>query len=423
MSSVPTRYAALPHVAFDVRDPAFICDPYPRLAKLREETPIFYEPRLNKIFLTRYEDVSTVLRARGFGTSILHVLSRDELGWPPPDPRQADFDRFEDNHLLSNEPPKHTRLRGLVGKAFTPRRVEGLRERVAAIVEQTLDDLAARETFDLVHDFAEPLPVILICELLGVGTEHRANLRAWSAAIVKLYELDHTDDQQRAANAAVIAFSAFVRDVVAARRARRADDLITALAEVEEGGEMLTEDELIGTCILLLNAGHEATVNGTSGAIITFMRQRAHWETFVDAARSSLVHPLIKTAVEELLRYDTPLPCFERWVLEDTELAGITLERGSKLALLYASANRDHRKFDAPDTLDLVRDPNPHVTFGLGIHFCLGAPLARLELQIALPALARRFPDLHLVDATAPLAYGSGFVIRGVERLPVQTHA
>jgi unspecific monooxygenase len=186
---------------------------------------------------------------------------------------------------------------------------------------------------------------------------------------------------------------------------------------------MLAEDELIGTCILLLNAGHEATVNGTSSAIITFMRQRAHWETFVDAARSSLVHPLIKTSVEELLRYDTPLPCFERWVLEDTELAGITLERGSKLALLYASANRDHRKFDAPNTLDLARDPNPHVTFGLGIHFCLGAPLARLELQIALPALARRFPDLHLADATAPLAYGAGFVIRGVERLPVRTHA
>jgi unspecific monooxygenase len=423
MSVVPNRSAVLPQVDFDVSDPAFIRNPYPRLAQLREESPIFYEPRLNKIFLTRYEDVSTVLRARRFGTSILHVLSRDELGWPPPDPRQADFDRFEANHLLSNEPPKHTRLRGLVGKAFTPRRVESLRERVAAIVDETLDELAARGTFDLVHDFAEPLPVILICELLGVGAEHRANLRAWSAAIVKLYELEHSEAQQAAANAAVVAFSAFVRDVVAARRARPADDLITALAEVEEGGEMLTEDELIGTCILLLNAGHEATVNGTSGAIITFMRQRAHWETFVDAAQTSPMHPLIKTAIEELLRYDTPLPCFERWVLEDTELAGIPLERGTKLALLYASANRDPRKFDAPDALDLARDPNPHVTFGLGIHFCLGAPLARLELQIALPALARRFPDLHLANETAPLAYGAGFVIRGVEQLPVRTHA
>jgi cytochrome P450 len=420
MPTVPTRYAALPQVAFDVRDPGFIRDPYPRLAALREETPVFYEPRLNKIFLTRYDDVSSVLRSRTFGTSILHILSRDELGWPPPDPRQADFDRFEDNHLLSNEPPRHTRLRALVGKAFTPRRVEGLRGRVAAVVERTLDDLAGRETFDLVHDFAEPLPVILICELLGVGAEHRADLRAWSAAIVKLYELDHTVEQQRAANAAVVAFSTFVRGVVAERRARPADDLITALAEVEDGGETLTEDELIGTCILLLNAGHEATVNGTSGAVITFMRQRSSWDTFVAAARTSPTHPLLKTAVEELLRYDTPLPCFERWVLEDTQLAGVALERGTKLALLYASANRDGRKFDAPDTLDLARDPNPHVTFGLGVHFCLGAPLARLELQIALPALARRFPGLRLADETAPLEYGTGFVIRGVQRLPVR---
>ena len=212
-----------------------------------------------------------------------------------------------------------------------------------------------------------------------------------------------------------------MRGIVAERRARPADDLITALVEVEEGGEMLTEDELIGTCILLLNAGHEATVNGTSSAIITFMRQRAHWDAFVAAAEGGPSSAFIKTAVEELLRYDTPLPCFERWVLEDTELGGTTVERGAKLALLYASANRDPRKFDSPDALDLARDPNPHVSFGLGIHFCLGAPLARLELQIALPALARRFPGLHLVDEAAPLAYGAGFVIRGVTELNVRT--
>jgi cytochrome P450 len=421
MSTAAQDASSLPRVTLDVRDPAFLRDPYPRLAELRESTPLFYEPALDKVFCTRYADVSAVLRSRRFGTSILHVLSRDELGWPPPDPRQADFDRFEDNHLLSNEPPKHTRLRGLVGKAFTPRRVEGLRERVAEIVEATLDELAACATFDLVHDYAEPLPVIVICELLGVGAEHRAELRAWSAAIVKLYELDHTGDQQRAANEAVVAFSAFVREIVAARRAQPADDLITALAGVEDGGETLTEDELIGTCILLLNAGHEATVNGTSSAIISLLHRRAEWERFSAAAQRSLTDPLIKPAIEELLRFDTPLPCFERWVLEDTEVAGVTLARGTKLALLYASANRDPRVFAAPDQLDLQRDPNPHVTFGLGIHFCLGAPLARLELQIALPALARRFPNLHLADDAEPLAYGAGFVIRGVQRLPVRT--
>jgi unspecific monooxygenase len=410
----------LPHVILDVNDPAFRSDPYPRLAELRETAPIFYEPRLEKIFLTRYADVSNVLRSRRFGTAITHVLSRDELGWPPPDPRQAEFDRFEDHHLLSNEPPTHTRLRGLVGKAFTPKRVEQLRARVAAVVEETLDALGDRGTFDLVADFAEPLPVILICELLGVNATHGANLRAWSAAIVKMYEMHHTDAQQRAANDAVIAFSAFVRGIIAQRRADPQDDLITALAQVEEAGEMLTEDELIGTCILLLNAGHEATVNGTSSAVITCMRRRSHWETFVAAARAGDA-AFVKTAVEELLRFDTPLPLFERWVLEESEVGGVTVPVGAKVALLYASANRDERQFAEPAVLDLTRDPNPHVTFGLGIHFCLGAPLARLELQTALPALARRFPDLQLVDDDAPLAYEGGFVIRGVQRLPVRT--
>jgi unspecific monooxygenase len=405
-----------------VLDPAFRYDPYPRLAELRDTTPVFYEPRLDKVFVTRYADVSSILRSRRFGTAISHVLSRDELGWPPPDPRQADFDRFEDNHLLSNEPPKHTRLRGLVGKAFTPRRVEQLRDRIAAVVEQTLDELAHRATFDLVADFAEPLPVIVICEMLGVRAEHRENLRAWSAAIVKMYEFDRTTAQQRAANEAVIAFSAFVREIVEQRRAEPADDLITALALVEEAGETLTEDELIGTCILLLNAGHEATVNGTSSAIITLMRRRGQWDDFVAAARAANA-PFVKTAVEELLRFDTPLPLFERWVLEETEVGGVPIGRGAKVALVYASANRDPHAFAAPDVLDLTREPNPHVTFGLGTHFCLGAPLARLELQTALPALARRFPDLHLADDEAPLAYGGGFVIRGVQQLPVRSHA
>ena len=406
----------------DVGSPAFIRDPYPRLAELRETTPIFYEPTLDKIFLTRYDDVSATLRSKRFGTAITHVLSRDELGWRPPDARLADYDRFENNHLLSNEPPVHTRLRGLVGKAFTPKRVESLRERVAAVVETTLDRLAERSEFDLVADFAEPLPVILICELLGVGTEHAAQLRAWSATIVKLYEMGYTDAQRDAANAAVVDFSAFVRAIVAERRAAPQDDLITALAEVEEAGEMLSEDELIGTCILLLNAGHEATVNGTSSAVITMMRERPAWETFVAAAQATPASPLLKTAIEELLRYDTPLPCFERWVLEESEIGGVTVAPGTKLALLYASANRDPRKFAEPATLDFARDPNPHVTFGLGIHFCLGAPLARLELQTALPALARRFPDLRLADEQAPLAYGAGFIIRGVTTLPVRTH-
>jgi unspecific monooxygenase len=401
-------------------DPAFIRDPYPELARLRDAFPAFYEPRLGKVFLTRYDDIAAVLRSKRFGRSILHVLSRDELGWPPPDPRQADFDRFENNHLMSTEPPRHTRLRGLVGKAFTPKRVEDVRERVGRIVDATLTALAAQAEFDLVADVAEPLPVIVIAELLGVDADRRADLRAWSAAIVKLYELEHTPDEQRAANDAVVAFSALIRATVAQRRREPRDDLITALAQVEEAGEQLTEDELIGTCILLLNAGHEATVNGTTSAVLTMLRERPLWEAFV-AASATPGNPLVRTAIEELLRYDTPLPLFERWVLEPVEIAGVTLEPGTQVALLYASGNRDPRKFREPARVDFTRDPNPHLTFGLGIHFCLGAPLARLELQIVLPALARAFPALRLAAPDAPVAYGNAYVIRGATRLPVTT--
>ncbi len=409
---------SIPVRSFDLLDPAFVRDPYPLLARLRDETPVFYEPRWDKVFFLRYHDIATILRERRFGRSILHVRSREQLGWPPPDPRQEEFDRFESHHLLSTEPPDHTRLRGLVSKAFTPRRVADLRDRINAIVEATLDDLEARGSFDLVREFAEPLPVIVISELLGVDPQQRGSLRAWSAAIVKLYELDHDETAQVAANDAVIAFSALLRELIDRRRREPRDDLITALVEVEEQGDRISEDELIGTCILLLNAGHEATVNATSGGILTLMRRRAAWETLVAAARApGPPPPIFKTAVDELLRIDSPLPLFERWVLDDLDVNGTPLDAGTKVALLYASGNRDPVRFDRPDELDLERDPNPHLTFGLGIHFCLGAPLARLELQIALRGIARRFPDLRLADETGALVYGDGFVIRGLTEL------
>ena len=405
-----------PMLSFDASEPSFRRDPYPMLARLRERTPVFYEPRLNKVFFLRYDDIAAALRSRAFGRSILHVLSRDELGWPPPDPRQANFDRFEDNHLLSNEPPKHTRLRGLVMRAFTAKRVETLREHIATIVDGMLDALAGRTSFDLVREFAEPLPVIVIADLLGVPASEHAHLRAWSAAIVKMYELDRTEADQRAADDAVVAFGALLRGIVAERRREPRDDLITALAAVEDAGDRISEDELIGTCILLLNAGHEATVNGTTGAVPALMRTRDVWDRVVAAAAHG-DDATIKRAVEEVLRYDSPLPLFERWVVDDTDLGGVALARGTKVALVYASGNRDPQRFADPDALDIDRDPNPHLTFGLGTHFCLGAPLARLEMQIALGALARRMPALRLADPAADVDYGRGFVIRGITHL------
>lgn len=402
----------------DLNDPAFVADPYPLLAELRESTPIFYDEPWRKIFFTRYEDIAALLRDRRLGRQILHVLSRDELGWPPPSQLQQDFDHFQDSHILDREPPHHTRLRRLMQKAFTPGRVEGLRRRIERIVECLLDDAEPSGRMDLLRDFAEPLPVTVIAELLGVPEEDRGRLRPWSAAIVKLYELGYTDDQARAANQAVVEFSDYLRGLAEERRARPQDDLVSALVVVEDEGELLTEDELVANCILLLNAGHEATVNGTTGGMLALFRNPAQLAQLVRAAPSAESAPLFKTAIEELLRYDTPLPMFERWVLEDVEYKGVQLRRGTEVGLLYASGNRDPRRFERADELVLERADNPHLTFGLGIHYCLGAPLARLEMQIAIRALLRRFPQIR--PAGDAVEYTGGFVIRGLRALPVE---
>jgi len=414
----------LPEFTLPLTDPAFVRDPYPLLARLREETAAFRDPALDRVFLTRHADIAATLRDRRFGRSVLHRFSRDELGWPPPDPRQAHFDAFNGNHLLDSEPPKHTRLRSLVGLAFTPRRVEALSGRIEAILAARLAELGEAGSFDLVADYAEPLPVTVIAELLGVPEGERAMLRPWSAAIVRLYEPSYTPQEQAGAERAVLDFSALLRDLARARRRQPEDDLITALVEAEAvsasgRGDRLTEAELIDTCILLLNAGHEASVNGLTAGVLALLRGRGHWNTLVHAAAHADSLFLFHTASEELLRFDTPLPLFERYVLEPLDLHGEALGPGEKVGLLYASGNRDPRRFTDPDRLDLTRDPNPHLTFGLGTHYCLGAPLARLEFALSLRALARAFPGLRLRDPDADPDYVGGFVIRGLRRLDV----
>jgi cytochrome P450 len=308
--------------------------------------------------------------------------------------------------MLDVEPPDHTRLRRLVSKAFTPRRVEDLRERIHELAEELVRGLVEKGGGDLIADVAEPLPVTVIAEMLGIPDGDRHLLRPWSAGICGMYELDPPEETQRAAVRAAEEFSSYLRDL-ARSTGDRGDDLISALAAVDG----LTEDELIGTCVLLLNAGHEATVNATGNS---------WWALFRDPGelrRLRADHGLIPRAIEELLRYDTPAPMFERWVLEDIEVAGVRVPRGAEVALHLASANRDPEVFTDPDRLDLARDPNPHIGFGAGIHFCLGAPLARIELAESMGALLRAAPEMHLVEEPR---WKPGFILRGLTSLRVE---
>jgi unspecific monooxygenase len=401
----------------DLNAPTFVFDPYPLLAELRERLPVFFDPVWNKVFFTRYDDIAALLRDRRLGRSILHVLSRDELGWPPPNPLTTDFDHFQTHHMLDNEPPKHTRLKGLMLKAFTSTRVDGLRGKIQYVVDGLIDRVQDRTHMDLLQDVAAPLPVAVIAELLGVPEADCHLLRPWSARIVKLYELGYTDEQARAANQAVVDFSGYLKDLAAQRRRSPRDDLISALVRVEEQGEVLTGDELVANCILLLNAGHEASVNGMTLGMLSLHHHPDQMGLAREAARTGN-YEFFKTAIEELLRYDTPLPTFERWVLDDFDFRGVALGRGTEVGLLYASGNRDPRRFPDPDALDLTRQDNPHLTFGLGIHYCIGAPLARVELQIAFATLLKRLPGIRI--AREPVEYTGGFVIRGHKAMPVE---
>ena len=402
----------------DLNQPDFIFNPYPLLTELRETTPIFYEPRWKKLFFTRYEDIAFLLRDKRLGRSIFHILSRDELGWPPPNPLLAAFDAFQNQMMMDREPPDHTRLRSLVSKAFTPQRVENLRGKIEAIVNQLIDVVEPKGEMDLLQAFAEPLPVTVIAELLGVPESDRHKLRPWSADIVKLYEVTHSEAQARQAVKAVNDFSSFLRSLADERRRHPQEDLITALVQVEEQGDKLTEDELIANCILLLNAGHEASVNGTTSGLLALFRHPDQLALLQQAAAAGN-SAIFKTAIEEFLRYDTPLPLFERWVLHDFEYKGIQFKRGTEVALLYAAGDRDERRFFNADQLDVTRTDNAHLTFGLGIHYCLGAPLARLEMQVAFATLLRRLPTLRLAIPASQVEYNAGFVIRGLKALPV----
>lgn len=397
-------------LGFDPTDPAFIADPYPVYQRLRARHPLLWNPATGQYIVSRFADVNGLLRDRRLGRTYLHIASHAEMGHDDPPEWHDPFWRLVQSGMLDREPPDHTRLRRLVSKAFTPATVEGLRPRIEAIVDQLVGRALEAGTFDLIADVAEPLPVTVIAELLGVPEADRHLLRPWSADICLMYELNPPEDSQRKAVAASVAFGAYLRDLARDRRVHPGDDLISGLAQVAEAGDVLTEDELVGTCALLLNAGHEASVNGVGNAWWTLFRHP-------DALAALRADPsLVPTAIEELLRFDTPLPMFERWVLDDIELFGVPIKRGAEIALQFASANRDPEGVERPDELLLDRRPNPYLSFGAGIHYCLGAPLAKLEIGILFDALLQRMPGLELLSVPE---WKPTFVLRGLRSLAV----
>jgi len=388
-------------------NPEFVADPYPQLAELRSlGRPIWHE-ETGMFLAARYKDANAVLRNRSLGR--IFSPRTPETEWET-------FNYLHADSILDSEPPKHTRLRSLVMKAFNPKRIEELRPNIERITNQLLhrieDKLQSYGTFDLIADYAEPLPVMVIAELLGFPEQDEHLLRPWSQAIVKMYEPSPTEEQKADARKASNEFAAYVHSLMVERQKNPGIDLISELAIVEEQGEKLSAHELIATCVLLLNAGHEASVNGFGNGLVAALGNEEQWSKL-----TSNIDGMTETAVDEFLRFDAPLHLFERTATDEVEIGGVAIKPGQKIAALLGSANRDEEIFERADELDLSRSPNPHIGFGAGIHFCIGAPLARQEMQISLPALLHRFPRLELADK--PIRRPT-FVLRGYEKVMVR---
>ena len=383
-------------------DPAFVENPYPALKELRQAGKPVWHEETGMFLAARYNDANAVLRTKTLG----RIFTPKE-----PESQWNEFNWLHSDSLLDSEPPKHTRLRSLVGKAFSRSRIEGLRPEVERIANLLLDEaenkMAKSGKFDLIADYAEPLPVKVIAALLGFPDEDEHLLRPWSQSIVKMYEVNPSLEAQAEAQQAAHEFAEYVRDLMTKRKAQPGEDLISELATVEEAGEKLNAQELIATCVLLLNAGHEASVNGFGNGMVATFERPEQLELLRKNPRG-----VADSAIEEFLRFDAPLHLFERTATADTEIGGVMVKTGQKIASLLGSANRDETVFDRADELDLTREQNPHIGFGAGIHFCLGAPLSRIEMSASLPLLFERFPDLSLAEEPKRRPT---FVLRGYE--------
>ena len=392
--------------SFNPMDPEFLADPYPTYHRLRAEDPVHQSP-LGFWVLTRYDDVSAVLRDPRFIKEPLAALVAARFG--------AEVPRGVGLSMLDRDPPDHTRLRGLVSKAFTPRVVDGLRSRIQQIVDELITRVQAAGSMDVIEEFAYPIPVNVICEMLGVPLADHERFKGWSLDIARGLDsiwLPPDSEVPRRSAASRHAINDYFRGLIAQRRASPRGDLLSALIAAEEAGDKLNEEELLATCILLLIAGHETTVNLIGNGVLALLRNPGELE------RLRATPGLITNAVEELLRYDGPVQRTARVASAPATIGGRTIAKGEMVMPFIGAADRDPAQFPDPDRLDLTRADNRHIAFGWGIHFCLGAPLARVEGQIAIDALVRRLPRLELM--TDEPEYRQSLTLRGLKTLPIK---
>ncbi len=397
-------------VGFDPADPSFIAAPYETYARMRELGPVLYYRARDLYLLTGFAEVNVALRDRRLGRAYRHRYTDEQFRRPGPDPRWTQFNASERWSLLNLEPPDHTRLRRLITKVFTARSIAAMRPQIETLATAHLTAALRGNDgrFDLISDYAQPFSVAVICTLLGVPPADGPLLLNWSHAIVKMYEFSTSDDERVAAERAADEFIGYVESLITTRREHPANDLISELVGVADQGERLSLDEIVCTVIVLLNAGHEATVNTLGNGMRATLSHPEQWDRVV----SGEVAPA--TAVEELLRWDPPLQLFERWVLDHgVTIGGRKFAVGERIGMMFGSANRDPSRFPEADTFDVARGDATHIGFGGGLHFCIGAPLARLEVEVSVARLAG-LANLSL--ATTP-TYQPYFVIRGLGAL------
>lgn len=395
-------------VQLDPREAQFYANPYPFYDRIREAVPVFKWEDYGHWCFARHDDVNALLRDRRFGRQILHVATREELGMAETAAHLKPFADHEQHSLLELEPPVHTRLRSLINRAFLSRHIERLRPVITSLSNRLIDEFEASGEVDLLTAYATPIPVIVICELLGAPPEMADQFLKWSHDHVSMYMARRADPlENRAiedqAVKSVLEFSAYMRGLIAEKRKNPKDDLLSQLAVANAEGQKLSEDELVTTAILILNAGHEATVHSIGNGVKAMLE-------------GGITGPITPALIEEVLRFDAPLHMFTRYALEDLEFADVNFRKGETVGLMLGAANHDPARFEAPHVFNPNREVNPHVSFGAGIHFCVGAPLARLEMLIAFETLFARLPKLKLAGATK---YKDVYHFHGLESLKV----